>query len=125
LFDPPLRSPQSGGLLKRITMNEYSKRQINHYKALQSAEHRLWLVLQTLSPGHWVLNIDAYFETNKAGLFEPIWRVSCHNGDDSISAEGNTLGQATAKVILSLLGGAVYPLGGEGGRYVHPENLKD
>lgn len=114
-------------------MKEYNQRVLEHHRRIPIAEHKLIETLQLLCPGYWVLNITATKESGKMknGKFEkfdyprPMWLVSVGNGDDNVTAIEGTIGEAAAMVIKYLLGGAVFPLGGEGGRYIAQQDRGD
>jgi hypothetical protein len=104
-------------------LDEYQKRIHKHNDAVREVEHELMRIAQRLCPGgHWMLQVEARWEyIGKDGdgkrIEKPVYQVFAHNGDDSVTAQGKTLGAAAALLIHYFLNGSVYPLTGNGGRF--------
>ena len=95
---------------------EYAACLLKHEDVVEKSTWDLLIVAQRLSPGDWVLQITPNFDNNK----KRIYCASVSNGDDNVTGRGPTIAAALSELINYLLHGSVYPLGGNGGQYVHP-----
>src|SRR5574343_941116 len=98
-------------------MSDYSERIIGHYKVVDGVTWELLYVAQRLCPGEWVLQIETNLDPKTK---QHIFLAVVSNGDDNVTGAGDTISAALADLILYLLRGSVFPLGGGGGRYIHP-----
>lgn len=97
-------------------MDDYSRRVLEHYSAIEKTAWDLLIVAKRLCPGDWVLQI----EPNINEAHKHIYLAVVGNGDDNVTGSGETIAAALADLINYLLHGSVFPLTGNGGQYIHP-----
>jgi len=102
-------------------MDKYTENMIEHYKIQSEINVELLMILQRLCPGTWVMQIMANIEmvNNRP---QQVYLVTVTNGDDNVTATNKNLGAAISQVIYYLLNGSVFPLTGNMGMYIHPED---
>ncbi len=96
---------------------EYKDRVFRHYEAIEKSTWYLLTIAQMLCPGDWVLQIEPNID-QKTKKF--IYLAVVSNGDDNVTGTGETIAGAIANLIDYLLHGSVFPLAGNGGRYIYP-----
>lgn len=97
--------------------DDYRERIIKHHEVIDEVAWNLLCVAKRLCPGDWVLQIEPNIETKTQ---KHIYLAIVSNGDDNVTGTGETISTALADLILYLLRGSVFPLGGNGGAYIHP-----
>ena len=102
--------------------NDYGKRVLKHYKIQEDVLWDLMLIVQSLCPGgEWVFQVFAHQEFDETtSRVKKKFMAICTNGDDNVTAIGNTPGAAVALLAHYLLDGYVFPLTGNGGRKTFP-----
>lgn len=98
---------------------DYEDRLLKHADVIEKCTWDLLIVAKRLCPGHWVLQIEPNFDDKK----NRVYCASVSNGDDNVTGTGTTIAAALADLINYLLHGSVFPLGGNGGQYVHPADM--
>lgn len=93
-----------------------SDRMLKHADVIEKSAWDLLVVASRLCPGEWVLEISPHFDDKNNRTY----CASVSNGDDNVTGSGSTISAALADMINYLLHGSVFPLGGSGGRYIHP-----
>lgn len=96
-------------------VDDYQKRVNQTAIETEKAQGELMEMAQRLAPDYWVLQY-----TFNSWNPNPRERYTAYvtNGDDNVTAHGKTLNGAIARLIAALLDGGVFPLTGQGGRYV-------
>jgi len=100
-------------------MDDYAKRILGHYSAVDITTWDLLIVAKRLCPGDWVLQIEPNLDQKTQ---KHVYLAVVSNGDDNVTGSGETVAAALADLINYLLHGCVFPLAGNGGQYVHPSD---
>lgn len=96
---------------------EYKDRILCHHESIEKSTWYLLIVAEMLCPGDWVLQIEPDTDPKTQ---KHIYLAVVSNGDDNVAGTGETIACALANLIDYLLHGSVFPLAGNGGRYIHP-----